>query len=272
MACVPDLDMDGPLDEEELANVEDDTVEEESSDNVVRGMPFRWTHRSRILMVKKMLATLTSTEVSAIIEGKRWPNNPPKFNKAYLEMYLEVSTDLMNRYPGVVLEQDPQKLKDDKAIRRFQDAAREWTTRFLQTGTIHNQQPHKKGYKLEQRRPHLNAIRDMIMRGYQRKNAQGVREGETRLFRDLHHLQREMKDEFKPLMEATGLKTMRSLWHQLKLVHPNLAKVTVKMKKNRDTDTVQACSLANHCSDTVQLCHHNMYMSVRCLSAIDLAM
>ena len=243
MECVPDWEMDAPLDEAEHADVVDGEVNEMV--NAVRVMPFRWTRRSRTFMVKEMLAALEVDEMVHIMNGGQFPNNPSKFSKVYLHLYHTLSKDLSERYPGLAYPQDPEKAD----IRPFQDAALFWTRRFLTDGNIHDKEAHMRGYKLEQRRPYLSAIRDMIMEGYTDQT------GNTRLFRDMHHLQRVKKDEFQQMMEATGLKTIRSVWHQMRLLHPNLAKVAVKLKKERSAARVQACSLPMLMSHSIYHIH-----------------
>ena len=48
---------------------------------------------------------------------------------------------------------------------------------------------------------------------------------------------------FVDIFQKTGLKTLRSLWLQLKNLFPNLGKVTIRLKKKRAEKLVQVCSL-----------------------------
>lgn len=222
--------MDAPADQAE--HEEDASSEEDDQPGVL--MPARWSQRYRLLMVQKMLATLTIKQVDDIRAGEDWPNDPGVFNKAYTELYVLITDELKLQYPGYQSVANPKRTD----YRPFRDAAVKWTTRFLLTGTIHDRPPHEKGYKMQQRKPHLAQIRDMIMKGFTDS------QGNVRLFRDLHHLQREKKGEFTDVMKATGLKTMESLWKQLQQVYPALGQVPIKIKKEREAKEVQVCCSA----------------------------
>ena len=208
--------------------------------------PFRWTHQRRVIMVMGMLNFLTDDERNALIAdpASPWPNKGKKATKPYSDMHAQVVADMERE----LLEHgvDPADWQGGMpSLDSVRDAAQQWTRRFLADGSIINKPPHVKGYKLEANEPYLVAIRQMIMDGYLDS------EGNQRLFRDLHHLQKMKGKLFQDIFNKTGLKTLRSLWLQLKTLFPNLGKVTIRLKKKRAEKLVQVCSNTHCLSENV---------------------
>ena len=199
--------------------------------------PFRWTRSRRIIMVMEMLQFLTDAERAAMIldPAMAWPNRGRNSTQAYQQLHQKIIDDMERELHDQGIDPD-NWTGEMPSLDSVKIAAQHWTRRFLEDGTITNRPPHVKGYKLEANEPHLRAIRDLIMAGYRDSD------NNQRLFRNMYHLHRLKGKEFEDHFKATGLKTMRSLWLQLKKLFPNLGKVTLRLKKKRDEVLVQACS------------------------------
>lgn len=190
----------------------------------------RWALHMRVIMVEYMTKHLTPDEKKGLRDpSQAWPNHPTRMNRAYSELgeaLLREQEETLGR-----------KLKEHEhpSKRAIKEAAKRWTRTFLQDGHVMDKPPHKKNYKIERNMEHLRAIRDMILEGYPDNH------GNTRLYRDLHHLQRVKGEEFKVHFDACKVKTMRGLWNQLRTLFPALHKVAIRLKKTRANGLVRVC-------------------------------
>lgn len=150
-----------------------------------------------------------------------WPST---FGRHYDELHENVKEAL--RKQGCPEGELPTR-------RAVVEAGKKWTRRFLQTGTVFSNPPHKKGYMHAQRLTHLAKILEMIKAGYKDNS------GNTRLYRNLEQLQAKRGEEFNEEFKATKLKTLRGLWLELRKAFPRLNRVTIRVKKERDNASVQ---------------------------------
>lgn len=220
----------------EVVDDDSDDEEEEEKDDLIR-RSFRWSTRLRTHMVTHSLRRLGWSRAAQLRNPeKKWPKANTKVNKEdepYKPEWLELRSTVMSELKEE-LGRDV-RVEETPSVRCVRDAARSWTRRFLQEGHVRDRPPHYKGYKLQRNKEHLEKIRNMILEGYPDGN------GNTRLYRDLHHLQRVKKEEFKVIREACGLKTMRGLMNQLQAVFPAIQRVAVRFKKDRMREPVQVC-------------------------------
>jgi len=239
-ACsTEDTASEGSTSVEYSASIDSDSTDLESSDDGSgTARTFRWHQSLRKIMVASMLKTLTFEERDELMkENGSWPNAPQRFTKAYKK--------LRKRLIAKMEDESGKKLTDSErpSPRAVKEAAKRWTRRFLLHGHIQDDPPHKKGYKLERNRVPLQAIKDMIMRGWVAGDSADGEDPPRRLFRDLHHLHRVKGKEFEDHFNQLGLKTKRGLWSQLKEMFPKLAKVAIHLKKQRPAGAVRVCSI-----------------------------
>lgn len=149
---------------------------------------------------------------------------------------------------GAVSESGRKPAPTDQQIKL---QAKKWAKRLLIVGDVRDHPPHEKGYKTERMREPLKGIRDLLLTGYEVECDDTTF---THIFNDLEDLQRRDKaardanpdlpgPSFAELFEATGLKTLRSLWGHLKIVYPKLRRVKQRVKRVRkDKAKVQVCA------------------------------
>lgn len=105
------------------------------------------------------------------------------------------------------------------------------TVKFVQTGSVHPDPPHKPGYKDAEREEPLRIIRDALGAGFATDNGRfyyaNVKEGMER------------SAVIRAAAGQIGLKTPQTLWRVLQARHPELYIGKIPLKKPRTHALVQ---------------------------------
>jgi hypothetical protein len=199
---------------------------------------FRWPQYIRKHMVRALLAALhewgsqkhangqmsgawAGTELY-LESGEDWPRS-----KHMRPFWKELISDIKKH-------QGELDLPTDRAIR---EAAIRWTRAFLLEGTIHDKPAHLPGEQLINNKEHLDKIKDILMAGYT------DRQGNVCIYTSLQDANTRSA-EFRAAYQATSLTSFQGLWSQLKQLYPRLNTVQIKLKKARDHQLVQVCTLS----------------------------
>ena len=176
-------------------------------------------------MVSELVGKLTLAQRLTIMKGGKYPNKL-RWATIYTSLETYLSED-----GGQPVQLTPN------AKRNIRTAAKNWTTRFLKSGDIHDEPPHKPGYQVERNSACLQKIYDLICEGY--KDSKGY----LCIYNSLEHLElckpEAQQLRMAPRPHGCGLKTTRALWNQLQAKFPDLDEVAVNAKRERNAAPVQ---------------------------------
>lgn len=193
----------------------------------------RWPLDARTLMVGTVMGALSHPELKQMQLIEAMPIQAER--KRLSQIYDNVFASLIDATKAELEEKGlpvpaPEELPSRGAVGR---AAVRWTLQFLARGHVHDKPPHVPGYRVAANVVPLTAIKDLILEGWVDGN------DEVNIFRSLHDLSQRRPDAFAPLLAATKLTTLDSVWNQLRALFPRIQVVSTRVKKIRDPGPVQ---------------------------------
>lgn len=204
----------------------------------------RWSEKARVMMVSAVVMHLSNEQLLNLMAGGEWPGSqteqkalPWASITARIEHYIDAEDAKHGGEPTL----DPAKDRE-LTERNIREAAKTWTERFLRRAHVHDDAPHKPGYLAERNDAHLQKVYDMICAGYTDAK------GQQCIFHSLQHLEHR-RPEAKQLRTAPhphgcGLTTTLAMWRQLQQRFPELDRVAINARRDRDPVPVQVCVAA----------------------------
>lgn len=210
----------------------------EEADPDLREESWRWPLHLRMQLVRAYLSGLTWEQAEDVHFGRKAHAHPdnPKLVAIYNELERGIAKDCNPDWNG---EGEPPASGTSR--RAIKEATKMWAARFIEYGSILDKPPHEKGWRLEQNKEALAAIRELLMRGWKDDH------GDVHVYRSLKDLQKRAGAEFDALWKQTGLKdkSLDTLWGQLKRMYPRLNRVRLRLKKQREHKLVQVCAFTD---------------------------